>query len=218
MEVQEIKIHNPGILYAKMDTDVFKELAESCDFQIKNKNLGKAFKRNSFADTSVQGIEESFIATPPKSYTIFLQNFAKSYAQYFNFYDPAYCNPVISQCWINLQKKHEYRPAHYHSDGNTLSKNLSFVTYVKIPYNLSDEDSYSNYTKLATRYRNGRIEFIYNTLTGLQKSKSVDVSSEFEGGTLLFLNSLMHLVYPFYTSDEYRISVAGNISFTPLGE
>jgi len=29
----------------------------------------------------------------------------------------------------------------------------------------------------------------------------------------MFPSQLIHAVYPFYTSDEYRISVSGNIKF-----
>jgi hypothetical protein len=39
------------------------------------------------------------------------------------------------------------------------------------------------------------------------------VDKEWEGKIALFPAKLNHLVYPFYTSDEPRISISGNIGF-----
>ena len=39
----------------------------------------------------------------------------------------------------------------------------------------------------------------------------LDVDKTFEGKMLLFNAKQMHTVFPFYTSDAYRITVSGNI-------
>jgi hypothetical protein len=39
----------------------------------------------------------------------------------------------------------------------------------------------------------------------------VPVDKTFEGKMLFFPATLSHSVNPFYTSDDYRISIAGNI-------
>ena len=44
-------------------------------------------------------------------------------------------------------------------------------------------------------------------------SHAVPVDKEWEGKMALFPASLNHQVYPFYTSDEYRISISGNVGF-----
>ena len=41
--------------------------------------------------------------------------------------------------------------------------------------------------------------------------KMLDVDNEYEGKIMMFPSSLVHCVYPFYTSDDYRISLSGNI-------
>ena len=41
----------------------------------------------------------------------------------------------------------------------------------------------------------------------------LDVDKSFEGQMVMFPSKLQHLVYPFYTSDDYRITVSGNINF-----
>jgi hypothetical protein len=40
---------------------------------------------------------------------------------------------------------------------------------------------------------------------------TIDVDKSFEGKMLMFPNSAYHTVYPFYTSDDYRITVSGNL-------
>ena len=40
-----------------------------------------------------------------------------------------------------------------------------------------------------------------------------DVDKSFEGKGFMFRSSQAHTVYPFYTSDDYRISISGNIGF-----
>jgi hypothetical protein len=43
-------------------------------------------------------------------------------------------------------------------------------------------------------------------------SFQIPVSKQMEGSIIMFDSSQRHLVYPFYTSDEFRISFSGNIN------
>lgn len=109
--------------------------------------------------------------------------------------------------WVNFQKKHEYNPLHNHDSA------FSFVIWVKIPYTKEDE---LNNNKIKSR-RSPLVptfSFIY--------SKSVpdpafpvdlhiiEVDKSHEGMCLVFPSNLQHMVTPFYTSDDFRISVSGN--------
>ena len=38
------------------------------------------------------------------------------------------------------------------------------------------------------------------------------IDKAWEGTMILFPSSLNHNVYPFYTSDDYRISISGNLN------
>ena len=51
------------------------------------------------------------------------------------------------------------------------------------------------------------------TLPGFSVPVLIDVDKSFEGKMLVFPSKLQHLVYPFYTSDEHRITVSGNVNF-----
>jgi hypothetical protein len=45
------------------------------------------------------------------------------------------------------------------------------------------------------------------------KVKKEDVDNTWEGKMALFPADLNHIVYPFYTSEDYRISISGNVGF-----
>lgn len=112
----------------------------------------------------------------------------------------------LSHAWVNFQKKYEYNPVHDHSGC------FSFVLWLNIPYTREDEDAVSFTRKLHkdALTANGKFEFFYNDALGGIYSQKIPIDPSYEGVILLFPSSMKHCVYPFYTSDDYRISVSGN--------
>jgi len=112
----------------------------------------------------------------------------------------------LKSLWVNLQKKYEFNPIHDHSGV------FSFIIFLKIPYNLEDEDKVfpKNSTGISSA---SRLTFLTHNYLGDIVDIEVPVDKSFEGKMLMFPAKLKHLVYPFYTSDDYRITVSGNISF-----
>ncbi len=55
--------------------------------------------------------------------------------------------------------------------------------------------------------------FLNTDLLGEPMFDSIPVDKSFEGKMLMFSASQYHAVYPFYTSDEERITVSGNLKF-----
>ena len=120
----------------------------------------------------------------------------------------------LDNLWVNKQRKHEFNPIHYHSGV------LSFVIWIKIPYNLNDETNYfplisGTTDKDKTNFYTSKFCFVYTDVLGQIKQLPVPVDKSFEGTILMFPSNLQHTVYPFYTSDDYRISVSGNIRIQP---
>ena len=112
---------------------------------------------------------------------------------------------VIRDLWINYGKKYDFNPIHNHTGA------FSFVLWVKIPYKFEDEKK----VYPLARGQAGTFEFIHpnaNNAGGLGQS----VIDTVEWDLILFPSSLGHTVYPFYTSDEERISIAGNLYFEPV--
>lgn len=105
--------------------------------------------------------------------------------------------------WLNLQKKYEFNPLHKHGGV------YSFVIWHTIPYNLQDEiDLFKTKHSKASMF-----EFGYVDALGLQQFETIPVDKSFEGVICFFPAVLHHGVYPFYTSDERRVTIAGNLYF-----
>ena len=114
---------------------------------------------------------------------------------------PYYLNAL----WVNKQKKYEFNPIHIHNGA------LSFIVFLKIPYDLKEEDKV--FPKNNTTSSTSRLTFFGNRLLGGIYQLVINVDKSFENKMLVFPASLYHMVYPFYTSNDYRITVSGNISF-----
>ena len=111
----------------------------------------------------------------------------------------------VDEVWVNLQKKNEYNPMHSH-DGL-----LSFVIWMKIPYKLSDESQVDNVKNSKSKYDASCFEFVYPNILGEIVGFKLPIEQGWEGRIVMFPSKLSHQVYPFQTSDGYRISVSGNI-------
>jgi len=110
----------------------------------------------------------------------------------------------LDSLWVNFQNKHDFNPVHFH---NAI---LSFVIWMKIPTHY--EDQYR--LPIAANSNNpsaSDFEFLYTNILGEIERMDVKMSPEMEGTLMLFPSTLMHQVYPFYDTDEQRISIAGNI-------
>jgi hypothetical protein len=109
----------------------------------------------------------------------------------------------LDSCWVNFQKKYEFNPVHTH-DGL-----LSFVIWINIPY--TNEDELKNTSVKYSGYPvAGTFSFLYNTCLGYITEHIIPADKTYENTFLLFPSRLNHCVYPFYSSDDYRISVSGN--------
>jgi len=112
----------------------------------------------------------------------------------------------LTHLWVNFQKKYEFNPIHAHSGL------FSFVIFVQIPYDLKKELiegpgslSKSNFTSC--------LQFQGFNILGKPHHETVFVDKSYESGIYFFNAQTLHCVYPFFTSDEYRITVSGNIGW-----
>ena len=108
--------------------------------------------------------------------------------------------------WVNFQKKHEYNPSHIHGG------EISFVLWMKIPYTQEDEKKTDIATGINNQCLNGSFEITYADLLGQLQRYTVLLDKDAEGVLLMFPATTQHCVYPFFTSDEYRVSISGNLS------
>lgn len=116
----------------------------------------------------------------------------------FDFYE-------LSTLWVNLQSKNEFNPPHVH-DGD-----FSFVIWLKVPFDINDEMN-QPHVKDSRMPRAGMFAFQYTNVFGEIVEQAYPVDKKYEGKMFLFPSQLTHLVYPFATSDEQRISISGNLA------
>tara|TARA_R100000781_G_scaffold89021_1_gene54791 strand:+ start:273 stop:893 length:621 start_codon:yes stop_codon:yes gene_type:complete len=118
------------------------------------------------------------------------------------------CQFVMNQFWVNYQKKYEFNPIHTHSGI------FSFVVWIKIPssYNKEKELSFMKNSNLPMP---NTFQFVYVNTMGKVSTYNYKLEKSDEGTILLFPSSYAHLVYPFYLSNNKRISLSGNISLDP---
>jgi len=116
----------------------------------------------------------------------------------------------LNDIWVNFQKKYEINPMHDHGGS------ISFVLYLKIPYDLEEERSLPHVRNSNTQL--GPVfSFVYPAVPQYGKKFSpvkehfLRVDQNWEGTMIIFPFWMQHMVYPFYTSDDYRISVSGNL-------
>lgn len=197
--IKEIRLQNHGVLTTQVPQDILSNITDDIN---KLNNSSNFVKHLQAANTTLVGqIEEEYNFTPKNEFIDFLNSFYKNYCDHFSL---EYKKPYHKDIWVNLQKQTEYNPAHYHP--NCL---MSWVLWVKIPYNFSDENSIPSSIRANAKF-NGKFTFIFSELNGSINIKPIDEEFYREGSIILFPSFLYHNVYPFYTSNELRISLAGN--------
>jgi hypothetical protein len=109
----------------------------------------------------------------------------------------------LERIWINFQRHGEFLPLHNHSGL------YSFVIWVTIPYTMAEEkDNIANPDLIKSRTAN--FEFVYVDSLGKINNYPIPVDKTLEGKICIFPSELQHQVYPFYSTDAVRISLAGN--------
>ena len=195
---------NLGILQEKIPIDLYNKLYEEC-------LTAREDNKNTISGLTSSGVPDHvFLEKTFPELQVYIGQLVQKYENSFNYLKNLDFLTKdhflhIDKAWINFQKKHEFLPNHIH-DGA-----LSYSMWIKIPY---DEQEEKNYKKL--KYENKKFysfEFSYTNILGQICNQSYEITKKSEGYILMFPSKLTHCVYPFYTSDDYRISISGNILF-----
>ena len=133
------------------------------------------------------------------------------YRDWNNYYENYIENEKISpkfeleSIWVNYMKQHEFNPIHYH-DGL-----FSFVIFMKIPTHWKEQHA-------LPRSVNSSLPCASNfTFLWSEKGSDRIINAHFplcpenEGRMLFFPAWLSHQVYPFYETEEERVTISGNI-------
>jgi len=117
-----------------------------------------------------------------------------------------YVDSVVDSSWVNLQQKYEFNPPHVHKGV------FSYVIWLEIPFAFEKEIVCPHAIRALAK-RPGSFSFFYLGASGNIKERTINADKKYRNMALFFPAKLMHCVYPFYTSDDYRISISGNLVY-----
>ena len=201
--IEQVYFEHLAYVKSKVSSDVLKELKNEAKFILENQSQFSKFnnalagnlEKEYSTDKSKEILEKDLITLANEYHKHSREN-------------EHYPNWKINDLWINFQKKYEHNPIHNHTG------DLSFVLWVTIPYDLNEELSLPN-CKNSNSPSNSLFEFICTDFLGRISSNKINVDKSYEGTIIMFPSALFHTVHPFYTSDNYRISMAGNLVVAP---
>ncbi len=212
-------ISNLGYIDDKVPDDVYKIILDEIDIA-----AGKKIHHNT---KLVGNIEEQYsmgFQNQVNMYTLenYLRSLASAYEKHFK-YMQSMGNQIMSldngmsfdlrlrNCWVNFMKKYEFNPVHNHSGL------YSFNIFVKIPYDLKEEFDSPRTQNQTQRFPSC---FAFYTGNGLGEfvPHVIEADKDWEQVIIMFPSVAQHCVYPFYTSDDYRINVAGNLYLNPVNK
>ena len=202
-----LTLPNVGVMTQKLsDDDIYLIKQEILDIE---KNFSIATPYNSVLAGNI--LKEYTLKKSYNNLNSIVMNMAAEYDQEYNYLN--HCNfltnsvpLVMSEPWVNFMGKYEFNPPHHHSGV------LSFVLWIKIPYSMAEELDQGP-GKYSQDPISGKFSFHYNNILGTSTNYHLPVDKTWENVIVLFPAGLTHSVSPFYSSDDYRISVAGNIKF-----
>ena len=114
----------------------------------------------------------------------------------------------LSDIWVNFQYKTEFNPYHDHLGV------YSFAIWLKIPYDWQEQNLLPQFQGIHDNNKKaGSFEFEYIDTLGGVRNTGYKLSKNLEGTMLFFPAKLRHCVYPFYGTDEPRISISGNLMY-----
>ena len=195
---------NVGLTEGKIPAEIYQALnQEIVDIHTNDKDIVRMNHSLAGQITKEYQITKSLPLLNP-----FLEEMGRAYQKQWDYYpkeNPNNNKLTVESVWVNMQKKLEVNPLHNH-DGT-----LSFVAWLHVPFKLEDERNVENCKNSRTVELASTFQFVYTTALGTIANCPLFVESGWEAKIIMFPAKLLHMVYPFQTSDDYRISIAGNL-------
>ena len=202
------QLPNISLIKAQLPTDMYNSvMSEVKEIQ----NYGNTRKWN---HKLAGALEKEYELIKSRSFLVpYLTDLAKEYKKendkiYNGVHNPNPFEYEVGELWVNYQQKNEYNPIHNHRG------DLSFVLWMEIPFKKSDEMEVKNVVNSNSKHVASTFQFVYTNIVGTISPFSLPVENGWEGRLIMFPAGLFHLVYPFQTSDGYRISISGNLTLT----
>jgi len=195
-EYDKMMFYNPGIVKSQLPFNVYdrtkKELEQTVNITKGNSNI----------------IEKQYTHMISPLFYSFLNEMAGEYFNRFGFLKNVTDQSQLRTSQvskINFQRKYEFA-----SSDVDKKEALSWILWVQIPYYAEDEMRMSQIIENNTNYTS-KLEFIYTKINSEISSHSISIDKSLEGTLMMFPSYLKHVIYPFYSSDDYRVFLTGSI-------
>jgi len=192
MESEVIDLPTPRILKFKLKEDILDHLSKLIDKYDDGKQQWMLIDDNNrFQNEVLNTVIGQYINTyniPFSPKTTFCHSF------------------TFQKFWCNRMSKGEYQALHNHDAV------FSFIIWLKIPFSCEKEREVFD----SMHPEPGSVSFVYSDITGIHRKHSFLLDDSFDGTMLFFPSDLFHIVNPFFTSDSFRISIAGDIAINSL--
>tara|TARA_B100000963_G_C22566462_1_gene643955 strand:- start:722 stop:1390 length:669 start_codon:yes stop_codon:yes gene_type:complete len=209
VEIKARYLPNLGILEGALPKQIIKNLWNEIE---------EAKKKPESIKSSLAGnITESLILNSTSdnmsSFTNqILPKFVDTYLKNFNGPIVKFISPqkkdykfILDKIWVNFQNKHEFNPMHDHKGA------LSFVIWMKIPTSYKAQKDLPFVKASTVEDFVSNFCFVYTDIIGNLKTLAYGMEQSIEGTMVMFPSRLNHQVYPFFESDDERISISGNL-------
>lgn len=196
-EYDQMMFYNPGIVKTQISSDLLNITKREIE-DVVNSQPDKIMKNQYTLPINI-------------SLERFICNMANEYIAKYNFlvnYGTSGSNlelKVSKISKVNFQRKYEFSSSELDNQNS-----LNWILFASIPYEYQDELRFSKIAESGTSFTS-KLEFIYNTLGSGISSHCINLDKTWEGTVLMFPSYLKHTMYPFYTSDDYRVFVSGKI-------
>lgn len=192
---EELSLENPGVLWGRIPDETFADVKAAIDPAVE--------AAEPYIDSLVGNIEMEYKFPLPPSFIKYINQMWCAYRERFSMWQGNEYN-IPDYGWINLMKKGEFNPLHLH-DGV-----VSWVAWLEVPYDLQEEIATMS-TQRQQYPTASMFQFVYNKLDGALSHLNLPIDENWVGSMVMFPAYLKHQVYPFSTSDGYRISISSNI-------
>tara|TARA_B100000131_G_scaffold291068_1_gene304348 strand:- start:617 stop:1291 length:675 start_codon:yes stop_codon:yes gene_type:complete len=130
------------------------------------------------------------------------EKYFKEYGVPFKFKTTHYHQLAFNRFWGRASNHGDYQSIHDHQGVFT------FVVWLKIPFDHEEERS----AQPGFRPEAGDFVLVYPDTCGQLIKRNFVLSERAEGKMLFFPSDINHIVYPHFTTKDYRISLAGDIT------
>tara|TARA_A100001388_G_scaffold220620_1_gene171291 strand:- start:1053 stop:1733 length:681 start_codon:yes stop_codon:yes gene_type:complete len=134
------------------------------------------------------------------------QTYFEKYGTPFKLKSTHYHLPRFSRFWCRVSQDGDYQSIHDHQGIFT------FVVWLSIPFEGEDE------RQIQSGFRPEASDFVlvYPDTCGQLQKRNFVLGKGAEGKMLFFPSDINHIVYPHYTTTEYRVALAGDITFDSM--